>query len=699
MNHLTRTRPAALPIVALVAALLACLCGEARAQAPAPTPTASPAPAGGARTTRKTERQGAFIAEIEDDESDPVITMETDWIAMRLYPQAASTVVRFVFRPTQNEILEPTMPKNMASDGPGGGLLQDNVWEQDWRFQELRGKYYDYKITKSGPEEVQVVFETKLDGWLMTKNSGIKSRLLENLIIRRTVTLKQGTPYFLFDLDFATGDDDAKLPLYWCHNGARINLAAPDHMLRPSDLGINRLPTPTGSDFVYNFNHGWSAEVSPERKEGVVFLMDYDYLSFLYNCGVTTSEWVYDNLLVTKRRPVHSRIYVLPTMGLEKVDHATEHFICQLKPIRADGRLRLQYKVVSSYEKARKITFVPEVEFNLLDAQHRKETLAPVEFTDLSIEPTTRETTLNLATSDPLKIRTTAFIDLADGKQITRTFDYFHVGDYAMGANITRDLKSPVALLERAKQNPYFPVPEADQKIDRDQFNVFAILGNHSRVLKLEDAIRAARPDAKLDVGYHPGFFVSQTGLTDFPYDYDRLFKYRALVLNNSVMDIVRGVGLFILQNYIQHGGGLVLGGGENTFGLTSYNDDNPIYKLIPYAPGTTIVQQPSRLNSPATDHPIFQGVDLSDLPWQQYVQKVTPRKELPAGAKLRVLLKAGDEPLVVEYNPGEGQRIMIVLALPFGDPAQHPGQTPLQDWPGWKKLYGNIVRYAGHDL
>ena len=94
------------------------------------------------------ERQGAFISEIVDEDGDQVILMETDWISMRLMPGIGSTVINFVFRPTQNDIVDLTQPKNLFG---GGGLLQDNVWEQDWRFQELRGKWYDYQITKRGP--------------------------------------------------------------------------------------------------------------------------------------------------------------------------------------------------------------------------------------------------------------------------------------------------------------------------------------------------------------------------------------------------------------------------------------------------------------------------------------------------------------------------------------------------------------------
>jgi hypothetical protein len=636
------------------------------------------------------ERQGAYIAEIEDEDGDQVIVMETDWISMRLMPAIGSTVVKFVFRPTQNEILDLMQPKNLKS---GGGLLQDNVWEQDWRFQELRGKWYDYQITKQGPEEVQVVFETQLEGWLGAADSGQKSKLLENLKIRRTVTLQQGTPYFLFDVEFINPDRNAKLPLYWAHNSARIGVAAPDHVMRPSDLGIDTIPL-GGHDYVYNFNHGWSAHVSPERREGLVYLMDYDYLSFLYNCGISTSEWIYDNLLILRDRPVKTRIYILPTMGLEKVDHATEYFIAQLKPIRDKSGLRLQYKVVSSYRPAKKVTFIAETETNLLDPTPTKATLGALEFSELGIEPTTREALLEGQSTDPVKIRTTAYVDLADGTQVKQTFEYFHVGDYSLRGNIRKDLTTPVAKLERRPQEPFIPTPAADLKVNRQAWQVFTILGNHTRRLHLAEAMQTI-PGMQLQTAYHPGFTVPRTGLTDFPYDYDRLFNFRAVVLHNSIFDIARLVGLSILNNYLDRGGGLVYGGGDNVFGMTPQDTAHPIHRYLPYTSGA-IVAQEAQLNSPVADHPIFKGIDLANLPWQYYVQQVTPKPELPAAPK--VLLKVGDQPFIVEYTPVAGQRTMIVLAQPYGVPAEHPGKTPLWAWPEWPKLYANVVRYAGHD-
>ena len=639
------------------------------------------------------ERKGAFIEEIEDEDGDKVILMESEWISMRLMPAIGSTVIRFVFRPTQNEILDAVEPKNLKA---GGGLLQDNIWEQDWRFQELRGKWYDYVITKRGPDEVQVVFETKLEGWLQADKSGIKSRLLQDIKIRRTVTLQQGSPYFLFDVELVNEGDCAKLPLYWAHNASMLDMANGDHAFRPSNLGINELPG--GADYIWDFNQAWSAMVAPARREGIVYLMDYDYLRFLYNCGTGTSEWVYDNLLILKNRPVKTRIYILPTMGLEKVDHATEYFIAQMKPTRANNELRVQYKLTASYEKARKITLVPELVYNLTgsDAERKHATLPAVEFTELGVEPQLRETVFTGPTADPVIVKTTAFIDLADGTQQQRVWEHFHVGDYGLGRNVRKDMTLPVAKLEKKVQNPYLPVPAENLAVNRKDFRVFAIMGSNSRVLQLEEALRSI-PNVQLEVGYHPGFEVPMTGLTDFPYDFDRLFNYRVMVLNNSIFDMARFVGMSILANWLDRGGGLVYGGGENVLGLTPLNAEHAVYKYLPVELKSRVIKQTVQLNSPVKDHPIFKGINLDNLPYTFFQQQVTLRKD--AMGPPQVLLKAGDQPFIVVAESKTGQRTVLVLGVPLGDKAENPGKPVFYEWPEWPKLYANLVRYAAHDL
>lgn len=319
--------------------------------------------------------------------------------------------------------------------------------------------------------------------------------------------------------------------------------------------------------------------------------------------------------------------------------------------------------------------------------------LGAIEIPSLGIEPQISEVEFPGDAADPVIVHTRAFIELPDGTQVEREFEHFHTGDYSLGDNLLKDLKTPVKLLARTPQNPFIPTPAADATVNRKEFNVFGLFGSTSRVLKIEDALRAV-PGLKLDSGYHPGGVVDRNGLTDFPYDYDRLFKYRAIVLNNSVFEIARHIGMSILINYLERGGGLFYGGGPNTF--TGEPGKHPIYDYLPIA-AAPIDKATLRLNSPAAAHPIFQGINLTDLPWTYYVHAAKFRERLPAAPK--VLLQAGDHPFLVEYAPKPGQRVLILLGLPFGDPADNPGKPPFYDWPEWQKLLANIARYAARDL
>jgi len=345
---------------------------------------------------------------------------------------------------------------------------------------------------------------------------------------------------------------------------------------------------------------------------------------------------------------------------------------------------------------ARRVTLVPKVEHSLAGKEPGEATLDPVEFLGLDIEPAAGEAVLEGDSTDPVKVTTTAFIDLPDGTQVQRTFETFHVGDYTMRRNVTPDGRGPLVTLRRPPQNPWVPEPDPNLKINRKDFKVYALLGNMSRVLGVEEAIRSI-PDSELTIGYHPGFLVGMTGLTDFPYDYERLFDCRAVVVNNSVLDVARYVGMSVLERYLKRGGGLVYGGGDNVFGMTRCNYQHPAYDFIPVAQGARIVKETARVNSPAAGHPIFTGVDLSNLPYVYYVQKVALKPDLPAEAK--VLLKVGDDPLIIQYDPVPGQRTITTLVLPFGDPEANPGKPHIVQWPEWRKLYANIVRYVAQDL
>ena len=639
----------------------------------------------------RSRSSGVYVGEVRDRDGDMQILMESKWISMHLMPSESMTIMRFVFRPTGNDILREVQPKFVRG---GGGLLQDNLWEQDWRYQELRSRFYDYKILKRGPEEAQIAFQTQTTGYVGYVNSGIISSLLSDITIRRTVTLKADTPYFRVDVELINDDPDgrAKMPMFWPHSSSIISPEFGDQVDRPSARGVRRMGGEHGfgEDYIHDFNEGWTARVSPERKEGVVYLMDYDYLLHLYNCLTTTTEWMYDNVLVLNDRPWKSRIYVIPVMGLSRVDYANEFFVAQVKPRRSNGELHLDYTLTSSYRNVRKVSINPTITSGHLSGEPTTRKLSMTEISDVGVEPRSAAVRVEDPPADPFVINTTAWVELPDGALKKCEFQNFHVGDYGYGDNVRKDLKTPVAKLDDPVQKPFVPTPDPDQAINRDQFNVFGVMGCNSRAYGVEEALGLIE-GASFDRGDSPGFTVSQNGLTDFPYDYDRLFDYRVLLYSNSDARVLRRVGASILVEYVRQGGGLVFLGGDSAFTRGIRRHEFADY--LPLQPSRhSIEQEILRLNSPFSDHPIFEGVDLSSLPWAQFYHDL----ELNPSMEHEVLLKVGDRPFIVESRRGES-RILTVLCVPFHNPEEMPEEkTHYLQWEDWPRLLSNVIRYAG---
>jgi len=649
--------------------------------------------------------EGVHASLVTDEDGDDALLMESEWISMHLLPWRQALINRFVFRPTGNDIVEPTNAKHRM--GGGGGILMDCFWEQDWRFQELAYKQYKYQITKNGPDEAQVVFETDIKGWLGSDNSGVISNLLSNLTLRRTVTLKTGQPFFRFDFEFTNNDKYAKRPTFWVHNNSYVARGGKDTVVRPSDQGLCAIggdqeayAGPQGTQYIDFFNHGWTADLSKERREGIIYLMDYDYVEKLYNCFENrgengTTEWWYDSILAFKDRPWKGRVYILPIIGLSRVDYANRYFICALEPKREEGRLSIDYALTSSYESAAKITFKTEMEYDLEKParEHRKQSLAPVDFDGLKLQPKRETSALAFTATDPLLLNITAFVELPDGNVEKFFFQRFYTGEYKLKGNTTLG-GSPLVKLQRKVRDPKVPEVPPNLTINRTAFNIFAVHGFGSLRLNLAQAVKQLLPNARYEIGYCTGIAGSQNGLTDFPYDYERLYDCRVLVFSNIQDKEFRRIGASILVPYLEAGGGLVIVGGQYAF---SYELEE--HKINQYYPvqvkPDSLRRGPLQLQKPeVADHPVFRGIDLSNLPYQLYVHDVS----LKPGTDARVLMKAGDKPFLIEKRTGK-QITMVVAANPFGGPAEFEGKMPLRDWPEWPKLFVNIVRYAGQDL
>ena len=647
-------------------------------------------------TTAFAEREGVHCSVITDQDGDEAILMESEWISMHLLPRMQAIINRFVFRPTGNDIVEALHAKIRMM---GGGILMDCFWEQDWRFQELKEKPYTFKVTKIGPDEGQVVFDTDIEGWVGSDGSGVISKLLSNMTLRRTVTLKAGQPFFRFDFEFINNDRYAKRPTFWPHNSSIVDVEGIEAVTRPSARGHLTIQGLWGrglggDHYIVDFNHGWSARIAPDRREGIIYLMDYDYIMMLYNNGNGTCEWMYDSILSFKKQPWKGRIYILPIIGLSSVDYANEYFVCQFTPRREEGRLIMDFHVTSSYEKVAQVSFNTRVETHLLKGKPRNEKGETVTIDGIGIEPAKGRAEIDLDAPDPIAFEISAFAELPDGSIKKFNFEKYYPGEYdsGMGFNRRRDGKI-VKEFPRPVRKPKIPKLPPGLTINREEFNVFGIFGLGTYRSSLKKSIEAI-PDSRLEIGYCTGADAYGYGLGDFPYDYERLFNFRALVFSNIKDKEFRGIGASILMPWLKAGGGLVLFGGEYAF--TFELREHEINQYYPVQPQEWNMRKGAlQLQPPEVkDHPIFRGIDLSDLPYLYYSHDIKLKENTDA----RTLMKIGTFPFIIEKRNGY-QITMTVASNHFGIPSDFEGKPHLRHWKEWPKLVANIVRYAGGDL
>jgi len=604
------------------------------------------------------EDQRSSLQITTDDDGDVAVVMDTESIRMTILPAYQACVSGFIFKPTGNDILSRQTVKFLLG---GQGLLQDNFWEQDWRYSEFRRKWFDYRILSQGPDELAVKFWTTSEGWLQAVNSGVKSELLSNIRIERTVRMPVGKPYFMCDVTLSIDMEkdrkgNAKMPQFWMHNMCIFTDELDQECQRPHILGIAE-QTPRGQtvcgDYVYApyIAEGWSAQTSPRTREGLVFLMDPAYVQCLYNCGNSTVEWFGDNMLITRDRPLRTRIYILPVIGLQKVHFADPHMIVQLTGRNVlegpnAGAFELDFAVCPSYRVVRSITFDTTATYGLHERRPASvRMLEPMpSVRNLRIEAprhaaglVKRPDGIPLDEKTPLKFDIAARVEVVDpdGRIRMRVvkFQYFHLGAYPTGKNEHLQGGEPLALLDRVEARPWIPAPAPDLRPDRGSFRLFAVMGPHGRHYRLPEAFErtVARDGRKLavqkeDLGYTPGFQCNKLGLTEFPYDFRRLFGYRALINCNAQTDITRLVGQSILASYIAQGGGYVMFGGESAYAVSA-PEGHPLNAFDPVvyeSPSIELRRDGAVAQIAATEpnHPIFKGnganapaINLSRMP------------------------------------------------------------------------------------
>lgn len=191
-----------------------------------------------------------------------------------------------------------------------------------------------------------------------------------------------------------------------------------------------------------------------------------------------------------------------------------------------------------------------------------------------------------------------------------------------------------------------------------------------------------------------------------FPFSEEKLGAYDVLMLSdigaNTLLlppDVwLRGQRvpnrLKVIENWVKDGGGLIMIGGYLTFqGIDGRGrwHRTPVERALPVTclPYDDRVEMPEGAVPEVVDegHPMLDGVP-SDWPYLLGVNELSAKPE--ADVVLRLPEEQGGLPLLVAGACGKGRTVAWA-----SDMSEHWLPKPFLDWPGYNRLFANMVRWA----
>ena len=289
------------------------------------------------------------------------------------------------------------------------------------------------------------------------------SEPMAGLVLTRRIVVKDGRPEVRVDISVTNPTPSTKMFGYWAQQcftpAGQLDGVT---YFRPGSLGVNRqqeqrklLGTPGSPEICYVKNPvaGWMATVDPTAKAGFAFLMDYNEMSWLYNCvGMNATEWMYQRVVLPPGKTWNTQYSIVPFSGLDRVAHASGFGVLAITPAEKADSLDLTFSVVRSVADGEKLTLTGEVE-NLIT--HEKVPIPAHELGPLTDQPQS----FTFTRPGPLQHQIIVRAQLQYGEATrsrAESFEWFYGGKLGYsGQNMRLDLSPIYVIPAPARQRPY----------------------------------------------------------------------------------------------------------------------------------------------------------------------------------------------------------------------------------------------------
>lgn len=630
------------------------------------------------------QQVGCAVAQLNGHD---VIKMENYRVQLVIDPTRGGAVTSYS---------DKLAPAELILQKPFNGLCMDHFQEQPWPG-ELLEVPYEYKIVAPGPDIASVMVWRKATGVWGGKLANTK---LSDLLLEKTYTLRGDSPTLTCSVKLTSPADQAKVFSYWMQDvvfaGGDYD-AATDRTFRPSARGVRSTGRENNGhygseEWMRDFSAGWMALVDTKKKTGIAIDTDYNELRINYACGGNmTNEFMFNTLYLPKGNSRTYTMHLTPIVGLDKVLYVGPEMIAGWHITPAGGGAgKLDFEAVRSDLATAEAQLALTLVGGADAAKQVKVGVVP--FAALTDKVQTQVVPYTGAPPDPLVLRVEAK-GAAAGKLFAINFEDFFAGTYQWADNIQTDMRTPVYAGARPAQKLSLEKPAKLAIREPWQEKYLYFEGLHDEDYQVANAVHMTNWTVTKDIIYYRYSGSWYGELTDFPYDYDKLLAYEAIILGGISKSGLKPIGLEMLHDYLLAGGGLVVLGSHGAYARSQLKgsqlgDAFPVemaegvFDLVPLAGGKPVTYGPDK-----AEFLNFTSLTPQATCYFWHDVKVKP------GAQ--VLMQVDGKPFLVvgEYGPNKA-RIVCLLGAPLGNVQK--GQTAFWQDKGWYTILRNAIWWAG---
>lgn len=623
-----------------------------------------------------------FLKEKELPSGITHIIVKNEYFYLEFAPEIGGSAISFK---TKNSDREWCYPKTGVVFG---GLFKDNFVGQAYPG-ELPLAKYEYKILKETPDEIIIRFQT------LTK---------DEIIVYKNIYIFSESPIIKVDFGMENRSNQTIVRGLWPKFDIYISGKKENNKyFRPDIHGINvsgwdeEKKFMGGTDFVMYPFSGWTAAINTETGEGLVWLMDYNYLKWLYNCNPAwTIEWFYDIITLPKGKKWETTYYLILIKDFDNISHASKNIICGTKvDIKKEfnffGQGESQEFILITHSLCSSINGNLKdiaIKSSVVEFDTKKVHILP----EIKIEKLGRNVeeikqTLKISPEKAIICKIKIEGKKEDGKEFNEEFEYYWPGikgekfDLMTGKVITTYYRKPPRKIKE-----YFK-PERIFYYRKPEPKMIEFRGPFYEYWKISEAAVEAGIK-EIDGSYFKSISFAGNTLTYLPPTYDDFLKYDLIVLNNIDAESLTDFGLEVIKDFVKEGGSLLVVGGFYSYGPGGYSETQ-IEEVLPVKMSGkkfdfVKLNPPERLKI-AKEAKILKNFRLQRKIYCFWIQEVIPKKES------WVEMKVGEVPFLVCWRYGKG-KVAAITGNVCGE--SNKGMKAFWETEEWKEILKILIKW-----